>query len=42
MVLVLTINGAQEKALAFTSTNFFFNKLMNHGEEESKIYEFEL
>ena len=27
-------------ALAFSSTNFFFGKLTDHGEKESKIHNF--
>ena len=34
--VLLTISGVVMNALAFIGTNFFFNKLMDHGEKERK------
>ena len=34
--LLFTVGGAVVNALAFSGTNFVFNRLTNHGEKEQK------
>ena len=38
--LLFTIGGAVVKSLAFSGTNFVFNRLTDHGEEERKRHDF--
>ena len=40
--LLLTISGAVVNALAFSSTNFVFSRLTDHGEEDCKRHDLEL
>ena len=37
--LLFTIGGAVVNALAFSGTNFVFNRLTDHGEEERKRHD---
>ena len=41
-LLLFTIGGAVVNALAFSGTNFVFNKLTDHGEEERKRHDLAL
>ena len=40
--LLFTIGGAVVNALAFGGTNFVFNRLTDHGEEERKRHDLAL
>ena len=40
--LLFTIGGAVVNALAFSGTNFVFNRLTDHGEEERKRHDLAL
>ena len=40
--LLFTVGGAMVNALAFTSTNFVFSELTDHGEEERKRHDLAL
>ena len=40
--LLFTIGGAAANALAFSSTNFVFSQLTDHGEEERKRHDLAL
>ena len=40
--LLFTIGGAVVNALVFSSTNFVFSKLTDHGEEECKRHDLAL
>ena len=37
--LLFTVGGAVVNALAFSGTNFVFNRLTNHGEKEQKTHD---
>ena len=40
-LLLFMIGGAVVNALAFTSTNFIFSRLTDHGAKERKIHDLE-